>query len=194
MMSRSSSTGSTRPLSGQASRSNSTSSNRPPPGILFQSRILTGQSADYENQYRLPTEFKTRPGYNTTGREVQVALNSFSVDQFPTSTVYQYDVQIGNGAERRMVIKKVWDTQARKNLTGEFFIFDGNKLGWSGQNIEREVSVMVDLDAEEGRRPGRSSNSFRIVIRKTKVLDISVIRAYFNRQIQMGTEILEAIS
>jgi eukaryotic translation initiation factor 2C len=93
-----------------------------------------------------------------------------------------------------MVIKKVWETQARKTLTGDFFIFDGNKLGWSGQNIEREVSVMVDLDAEQGRPPGRTSNTFRVVIRKTKVLNISLIQAYFNGQIQMGTEILEAIS
>jgi N-terminal domain of argonaute len=194
MLSRSGSTGSARTPTRQHSRSNSTSSNRPPQGLLFQSRILTGPGADYEAQYRLPTEFKTRPGYNSTGREVQMALNSFAVDQFPTQTVYQYDVQIGNGAEKRMVIKKVWETQARKNATGEFFIFDGNKLGWSGQNIEREIHLMVDLDAEQGRPPGRTSNSFRVVIRKTKVLDISLIRAYFNRQIQMGTEILEAIS
>lgn len=123
-----------------------------------------------------------------------MSLNSFAVDQFPTSTVHQYDVQIGNGAEKRMVIKKVWDSQARKNLTGQFFIFDGNKLGWSGQNIERELSINVDLDAEQGRRPGGKPNAFRLIIRKTKVLDISVIGAYFNRQIQMGTEILEAIS
>jgi len=155
---------------------------------------VTAPGTDYDQQYRLPTEFKTRPGYNTTGKEVNVKLNSFSVDQFPVTAVYQYDVQIGNGAEKRAVIRKVWASQARKNATGEYFIFDGNKLGWSGQKFEREIHVMVDLDAEDGRPAGRTSNTFRIVIRMAKTLDLSLIRAYFSRQIQMGTEILEGIS
>jgi N-terminal domain of argonaute len=121
-------------------------------------------------------------------------LNSFAVAKLPSTPIYQYDVQIGNGAEKRAVILKAWATKVRKQATGEFFIFDGNKLGWSGQNIEREIHVMADLDAEEGRPPGRTSNTFRIVIRKAKALDLSLIRAYFNKQIQMGPEILEAIS
>lgn len=193
-MSRSISPDSTRPTSGHASNSNSVSNNQPPPGTLFQSRFVTAPGTDYDQQYSLPTEFKTRPGYNTSGREVKMLLNSYSVDQFPLGAVYQYDVQIGNGAEKRAVIFKAWACQARKNATGEFFIFDGNKLGWSGQNIERDISMMVDLDAEEGRPPGRSSNTFRITIRKSKTLDLSMIRAYFSRQIQMGPEILEGIS
>lgn len=145
-------------------------------------------------QFGVGTEFKRRPGFNTTGQEVSLALNSFPVAKFPNINVYQYDVQIGSGAERRLVIKKVWDSQACKNLTGEMFIFDGNKLGWSSQNFERDLVATVDLDAEEGRRPGRTANTFRITIRRTKVLDISNIQAYFNGQIQMGPEILESIS
>lgn len=160
----------------------------------FQSRFITTPSTDYDVQYSIPTEFKTRPGYNTSGREVKVMLNSYPVDQFPLGPVYQYDVQIGNGAEKRAVIFKAWACQARKKATGEFFIFDGNKLGWSSQNIERDISMMVDLDAEEGRPPGRTSNTFRVSIRKSKTLDLSMIRAYFSRQIQMGPEILEGIS
>lgn len=121
-------------------------------------------------------------------------MNSYAVDQIPSVPVYQYDVQIGSGAEKRVVISKAWASKARQNATGEFFIFDGNKLGWSGQNIEQEISLMVDLDAEAGRPPGRTPNTFRIAIRKSKTLDLSVIRAYLARQIQMGPEILEAIS
>jgi eukaryotic translation initiation factor 2C len=194
MLSRSGSTGSIRPLSGQASLSTPPSSNLPPAGAFFQSRFITAPGTDYDQQFRLPTEFKTRPGYNTTGREVSVKLNSFAVDQFPQIAVHQYDVQIGGGAEKRAVINKVWASQARKTATGEWFIFDGNKLGWSGQNLDRDIHVLVDLDAEEGRPAGRTSNTFRIVIRKAKTLDLSMIKAYLNRQIQMGPEILEGIS
>lgn len=195
MLSRSSSTGSIRPLSGQASRANSPSSSPPPSGVLFSSRFITSPGTDYYEQYRLPTDFKTRPGYNTTGREVSVKLNSFPVVQFPLSPVHQYDVQIGNGAEKRAVILKAWASKARKAATGEWFIFDGNKLGWSGQNFDREIHVTADLDAEDGRSSsGRPANTFRIVIRKAKTLNLSLIQAYFNRQIQMGPEILEGIS
>ena len=182
------------PPSVQFSPSNSPSRIPPPPRSVFESRFLAVPGTDYDLQYRLPTDFKTRPGYNTTGKAVMVALNSYAVDQLPLVPIYQYDVQIGNGAEKRAVINKAWASKARKNVTGEYFIFDGNKLGWSGQNIEQEISLMVDLDAEAGRPPGRTSNTFRIAIRKSKTLDLSVIRAYFARQIQMGPEILEAIS
>jgi eukaryotic translation initiation factor 2C len=121
-------------------------------------------------------------------------LNSYAVEKHPLGPIYQYDIQVGNGAEKRAVISKAWASKARKSATGEFFIFDGNKLGWSGQNFERDISMMIDLDAEEGRPPGRTSNTFRLTIRKAKILDISLITAYFGRQIQMGPEILEAIS
>lgn len=121
-------------------------------------------------------------------------LNAYAVDQVPLIPVYQYDVQVGSGAERRAVINKAWASKTRKDRTGQFFIFDGNKLGWSGQNIEQEISMMVDLDAEEGRPRGRTSNTFRIIIRKSKVLDLSIVRSYISGQIQMGPEILEAIS
>lgn len=194
MLSRSSSPSSTRPLSGQASRSSSPSSNTTPSGVLFSSRFIASPGTDDFEQYRLPTDFKTRPAYNTTGREVSVKLNSFPVVQFPLSPVHQYDVQIGSGAEKRAVILKAWASKARKAATGEWFIFDGNKLGWSGQNFDREIHVTADLDAEDGRSSGRTSNTFRIVIRKAKTLNLSLIQAYFNRQIQMGPEILEGIS
>ena len=191
MLSRSTSTNCTCRLSG---RSSSSSSKPPLSSSLFQSRFITAPGTDYDQQYLLPTDFTTRPGYNTTGREVNVKLNSYPVDKLPLKPVHQYDVQIGNGAERRAVILKVWSSRARKDRTGEQFIFDGNKLGWSSLNIERDINIDVDLDAEEGRPPGRTSNTFRVVIRKAKTLDLSTIQAYFKRQIQMGPEILECIS
>ena len=43
-------------------------------------------------QYNLPTDFKRRPGFNTTGKAIQVPVNSYAVTQFPTVKVYQYDV------------------------------------------------------------------------------------------------------
>lgn len=46
-----------------------------------------------ETQYDMPTELMARPKIgNTTGKEVTIEVNSFSVLQFPTKTVYQYDV------------------------------------------------------------------------------------------------------
>lgn len=33
-----------------------------------------------------------RPGFNTTGREVELQLNAYPITSFPTLNVYQYDV------------------------------------------------------------------------------------------------------
>lgn len=38
-------------------------------------------------------------------------------------------VHIGNGAEKSAIIKKVWNSNARKNALRQI-IFDGQKLAW----------------------------------------------------------------
>jgi hypothetical protein len=40
----------------------------------------------------LSTYFKQRPGFNTTGKAIQVAVNSYPVIQYPNVKVFQYDV------------------------------------------------------------------------------------------------------
>lgn len=77
-----------------------------------------------------PHTLTSRPGYNTTGKDIQISLNSYPITQFPTKSVHQYDVLIGNGSEKRIVIQKVWDSKTRQEKLGKDFIFDGNKLAW----------------------------------------------------------------
>ena len=49
---------------------------------------------DPDGQFFAPIELARRPGFNTTGREVTLAVNTYLITQFPTKTVYQYDVRI----------------------------------------------------------------------------------------------------
>jgi eukaryotic translation initiation factor 2C len=94
-----------------------------------------------------------------------------------------------------MVIKKVWASKARVQLTGTAILFDGNKLAWSKTDLG-EKKAMVDLDAEQGRTGHDTSrNSFRLVIRKSKELDIGgPIQGYLSGQISMNENVLEAIN
>ena len=59
--------------------------------LTFRSRFIIGPGTD-DAQYALDTEFKRRPGFNTTGKPIQLALNSYPVTQFPQVKVLQYDV------------------------------------------------------------------------------------------------------
>ena len=59
----------------------------------FYLRNISRGGADYD-QFQLPTEFKKRPGFNTTGKAIQVAINSYPVTQFPNIKVFQYDVRV----------------------------------------------------------------------------------------------------
>jgi eukaryotic translation initiation factor 2C len=94
-----------------------------------------------------------------------------------------------------MVIKKVWASKARVQLTGTAILFDGNKLAWSKTDLG-EKRTMVDLDAEQGRTGHDTNrNSFRLVIRKSKALDIGgPIQGYLSGQISMNENVLEAIN
>ena len=58
---------------------------------LFHSRNVTAPGTD-DAQYQLPTEFKRRPGFNTSGTAVQLAINAYPVIEFPKVKVFQYDV------------------------------------------------------------------------------------------------------
>lgn len=45
-----------------------------------------------EVQYAVPTTLMKRPGYNTSGKEINTQINSFPIIKYPTITIYQYDV------------------------------------------------------------------------------------------------------
>ena len=144
-------------------------------------------------QFSVPTEFKARPSYNTSGKAVSLSVNAVAVTQFPNVKIYQYDVTIGNGAEKRIVQGKVWNSGARRAATGDEMIYDGNKLAWSRKDV-KEVRLMVDLDVEEGRTSRGDKNTFRLRIAPAKVVDISVIQSLLDGRIAMSTNVLEAIN
>ena len=74
------------------------------------------------------------------------------------------------------------------------FLFDGNKLAWSSAEVRQEIRVTVDLDAEEGRQPGKKPNVFNVAIRLTKKLNIAVVSAWINGQISFDDHVLEAMN
>jgi len=145
-------------------------------------------------QYALPTEFVKRPGFNTTGKAIQLPVNSYAVTQTPTVVVYQYDVIVGNGAEKRVVQAKTWASSKRMNATGPEIIYDGNKLAWSLKKLD-QIKIMIDLDEENGRPPSKDGkNAFRLHISMTKKVDLTVIQAYLANKIQFNVNVLEAVN
>lgn len=55
-------------------------------------RHLRLRDANAQSKYAVPVEFVRRPGFNPTGKEIEVQMNSYRVTSFPTKTVYQYSV------------------------------------------------------------------------------------------------------
>ncbi|KAJ9500329.1 Protein argonaute [Exophiala xenobiotica] len=156
-------------------------------------RNVAAPGTDYDAKYSLPTEFTKRPGFNDTGKGVLVAVNAYPVTQYPTVPIYQYDVVIGSGSEKRAVQRKVWDSKVRKDATGPPMLYDGSRLAWSMKD-HNEIRLMVNLDQEEGRQSTNDRNTFRLHIRKTRKLDISVLQQYLDGRVQYGPEIGESIS
>ncbi|KKZ62495.1 hypothetical protein EMCG_03108 [[Emmonsia] crescens] len=158
---------------------------------LFRHMHVTDQSAE---QFFSRKDLAKRPGYNATGKEIAVAINSYAITQYPNKPVYQYDVHIGNGAEKRVVVQKVWNSKTRKAKVGANFIFDGNKLAWSLIRLPNDVNVMVDLDTEQGRSGSKTPNIFRLVVRPTKKVNLVVIEEYLRGNGSISKEVLEGLS
>lgn len=55
-------------------------------------RHLRVRTADELAKYDVSTDHVARPGFNTTGKEIEVALNAYPISKFPSRTIYQYDV------------------------------------------------------------------------------------------------------
>lgn len=57
-------------------------------------RHLRVREADEVVKYSVPVEIVPRPGFNTTGKEVDISLNAYPITKFPSRNVYQYDVSV----------------------------------------------------------------------------------------------------
>ena len=55
-------------------------------------RHLRLRAADEQEKYSVPVETVPRPGFNTTGKEIEVSMNAYPIVKFPNKNVYQYDV------------------------------------------------------------------------------------------------------
>lgn len=139
----------------QAQNRSSTTTYLPPISHLVMTRHKVADHNPFRDQ--MPTTLMPRPEkFNTSGKEGIININSHRILSYPTKKIWQYDVSkmapviflkisgrlgllttktsqinIGNGAEKRGLIKSVWESQAVKNNVGNGFIFDGNKIGWS---------------------------------------------------------------
>lgn len=84
------------------------------------------------NEFRekMPSQSMLRPGFGKDGKAVPININSHEVAPFSGKNVYQYNIEIGSNAEKRGLIKAVWESNAVKEVIGDGFIFDGHKTGW----------------------------------------------------------------
>lgn len=61
-------------------------------------------------------------------------------------------------------------------------------------NYQDGLNVEVDLDVEQGRPSRTTKNSFRLVVRRTKAVNLAVLNAWLQGQTSMGEPVLEALS
>ncbi|KAI0024005.1 Piwi domain-containing protein [Xylariomycetidae sp. FL0641] len=144
--------------------------------------------------------FTPRPGYNNSGRPIQIALNTFAVAGFVDKDIFQYDVTVSpNEKDSRALIKKVWNSAAaRKEFSsqGGTWLFDGNKLAWSSERIPRnELRLTVDLDRESGKpaNPKRVSVYYLKVL-QTKAIRLAYLKTYLDGKIPWDNHVLECMN
>ncbi|GME33790.1 Eukaryotic translation initiation factor 2 [Neofusicoccum parvum] len=151
---------------------------------------------DDEVKVAMPDSVPRRPKkLNTQGREISVKLNTFPVTQMPTSNIYQYDVIVGSGTEKRGLVMAIWESKTLKSKLGKGWLFDGNKIAWSLNKIAN-FTIEVDLDVERGRDPRpdrRGRNKHRVHLRCTKKLRFDLLSGYLGGQADYDNEVTEAI-
>lgn len=55
-------------------------------------RHLRFYNSDEIAKYSVPVKPVARPGFNQSGKEIDLLVNAFPIVKFPNRTIYQYDV------------------------------------------------------------------------------------------------------
>ncbi|OKL60549.1 hypothetical protein UA08_04065 [Talaromyces atroroseus] len=139
-----------------------------------------------------------RPGFNTTGREVELQVNAYPITKFPTQNVFQYDVTIVKvGKEHEAppprARKLVWDSPARKNKYKQI-LFDGSKLAWSCISYDDPHGVLVDLSAHPGGNGNGNTPGYRLIVRKSKSINLQVLEQWLLKKGPFDERVLEAMN
>lgn len=96
--------------------------------------------------------------------------------------------------------KFIWRTKTvqsriqQGSLSQHAWVFDGNKIAWSRNNVN-EIRTQVDMDEERGRapRPGKEPDVMYVVIKKTNVIRMDALRAYLSGQMGWDVHVLECM-
>ncbi|CAD6579499.1 MAG: hypothetical protein ASARMPRED_009159 [Alectoria sarmentosa] len=146
---------------------------------------------------QMPTTLMSRKAFSKAGKPAAIQINSHIVEQWPTIDVSQYDIVIGNGAEKRGLIAAVWASKKAKSEVlryGNGFIFDGNRIGWATSQ-KPDNFFIVDLDAEKGQTPrGDRENKHRVAIKFAKKVQLATVRAYVEGKMDFDNGVLEGIN
>ncbi|KAH6637426.1 Piwi domain-containing protein [Boeremia exigua] len=141
------------------------------------------------------------PAFNSFGKETTLTLNTFNVVNPPNIVVYQYDVAYSGDSKeytKRGLLQKIWGSKAVKSQLNEpaaHWIYDGNKLAWSGTRLPRDDNrIPVDLDAEEGKKPGARGNKHVVHLRLTRQVDFSGLGAFLSGQASWSPECIDTIN
>ncbi|KAF3005095.1 hypothetical protein E8E13_009910 [Curvularia kusanoi] len=152
--------------------------------------------------FAIPSSLPQRPkNFNTYGKEATITLNTFNVIKPPSIAVHQYDVSYtGDGKDysKRALVQKIWRSNAVQTelSKSDLWIWDGNKLAWSGKRLPRDDNrITVDLDAEEGRAPkAGKGNTHTVHLRHTRQVDFHGLSAWLKGQTGWSTEYIDTIN
>ncbi|QPH10460.1 hypothetical protein C2857_001778 [Epichloe festucae Fl1] len=100
------------------------------------------------------------------------------------------------------LMRKIWNhgatKQALQRYTYAKWIFDGRKLAWAPGMVDKgELRFTVNLD--EGRQlppgtPVRDSNRFYVTLRATTEVQVSALKGYLDKKVQLNTSVLVALN
>ncbi|CAL3971616.1 unnamed protein product [Diplocarpon coronariae] len=174
--------------------------------MITNSRMeLPAEAYNLENtSYDWKAKYPQRKGnYNNSGKIINIRVNQFKVTKWPQGIVHQYDIKIGDGAEKRGKIFAAWNSRAvqdrLKSLIGPnaHWLWDGNKIAWCIPSIP-EQRITVNFDEERGRGPrrdGKPADTCYVIIKQTTSINMNAINAYLDGTLMdFDNEVLAAIN
>ncbi|KAJ5760986.1 hypothetical protein N7520_008142 [Penicillium odoratum] len=151
---------------------------------------------------------ETRPinrvGYNKSGKEVVVLMNTYPITRYPTETVYQYEVNTISGLgsapgveQDRRVLRRTFNCDSRKRLLPDA-IYDGMRTAWSRIHLPNGVHERFQYTGGQTRPSGARTNVhmkdviFTMLPRRR--INLDVIGKWLQKKRDLDEYVIEALN
>ncbi|KAJ5924679.1 hypothetical protein N7466_008866 [Penicillium verhagenii] len=161
--------------------------------------------ANKDRDMLLETRPIARVGYNKSGKEIDVTMNTYPIEKYPTRNVYQYEVNVVSKLETtkpgieqdRRVLRRSFNCDTRKNSLPDA-IYDGARTAWSSiylpEGVHERFKYTGGLTRAAGTKTDLYGKEVVLTMLPRRKINLTVISEWLQKKHPLDEFVIEALN